>query len=117
MTHINLNYKNKSWFLRQQLLGNTIRGPDLVTLEVIRSQTPSLQTSSTVGVKSRRALFGQICLVIRSSDFGFYTQMISVKREILIDDSLRLNAMQGHGLEDADMPASQWRLGGKFRTF
>ena len=25
-------------------------------------------------------------LVIRSSDFGFYTQMISVKREILIDD-------------------------------
>ena len=44
-------------------------------------------------------------LVIRSSDFGFYrSQMISVKREILIDDdSLRLNAMQGHGLEDADM--------------
>ena len=33
------------------------------------------------------------------------------------DDSLRLNAMQGHGLEDADMPASQWRLGGKCRTF
>ena len=30
MTHINLNYKNKSLFLRQQLLGNTIRGPDLV---------------------------------------------------------------------------------------
>ena len=56
-------------------------------------------------------------LVLRSSDFGFYTQMISVKREILIDDSLRLNAMQGHGLEDADMPASQWRLGGKCRTF
>ena len=92
--------------MRQQLLGNTIiRDPDLVTLEVIRSQTPSLQTSSTVGVKSRRALFGQIGLEIRSSDFGFYrSQMISVKREILIDDdSLRLNAMQGHGLEDADM--------------
>ena len=101
------------------MLGKTIRGPDLVTLEVIRSQTPSLQTSSPVGVKSRCALFGQIGLVIRSSDFGFYrSQMISVKREILIDDdSLRLNAMQGHGLEDADMPASQWRLGGKCRNF
>ena len=62
--------------------------------------------------------FAMICLVIRSSDFGFCrSQMISVKREILIDDSLRLNAMQGHGLEDADMPASQWRLGGKCRTF
>ena len=36
---------------------------------------------------------------------------------LIDDDSLRLNAMQGHGLEDADMPASQWRLGGKCRTF
>ena len=86
-----------------------------MTLEVIRSQTPSLQTSSAVGVKSRRALFGQIGnLKLRFR--VLYSDDLSETGDI-DDDSLRLNAMQGHGLEDADMPASQWGLGGKFRTF
>ena len=56
--------------------------------------------------------------LLGNSKLRFRVLWISVKREILIDDdSLRLIAMQGHGLEDADMPASQWRLGGKHRTF
>ena len=86
-----------------------------MTLEVIRFQTPSLQTSSTVGVKSRRALFGQF----GNSKLRFrvlYSDDLS-ETGLIDDDSLRLNAMQGHGLEDADMPASQWRLGGKCKTF